>query len=48
MLGEFLLILHAKKSDHPMKKYLSIKDFSVWLAQEDGYDKKIPRWCFWF
>lgn len=41
MIRWFLLMHHARKSKHPLKKYLSLKDFAFWLAEHDGYMEKL-------
>lgn len=46
MIGNILLLLHGIKSNSPMKKYLTKKEFAFWIAKVDGYYEKIPTWCW--
>lgn len=41
MINWLLLKLHAIKSKHPMKQYLSPNDFALWISKQDGYYKII-------
>lgn len=43
MFKWLLLNLHALKSNHPMKQYLSPNDFTIWIAKQDGYYNKVFR-----
>lgn len=47
MFKWLLLRLHARKSNHPMKQYLSPNDFAIWIATQDGYYDEIRRRFKW-
>lgn len=46
ILGTIALWNHGRKSNHPLKDYLSSSDFNYYLAVEDGYINSISRWWF--